>query len=103
MELTNLKPAFVSVAALSLIAIFHLPYGFYIFLRISVCACSIATAYLTFNDPKFKFIAWISIAIAILFNPIIPIHLNKEIWSFFNVAVAAFYSFLTMKLSKAKE
>lgn len=56
-----------------------LPYGFYTFLRLVICAASI---YLTFTFYKSKLNGWMLVfgSIALLFNPIIPVYLSKEIW-----------------------
>ena len=63
------------------------PYGFYIFLRLIV---TITAAYIIFDTYKnFKGINETIIIfsiIAILYNPIIPIHLyEKEIWMIVNI------------------
>ncbi len=55
------------------------PYGYYNILRIMVCGTSAFCAYL-FSEIENKAMVWIAGIIAILFNPIIPVHLSKEIW-----------------------
>jgi len=56
-----------------------LPYGFYTFLRLIICAASLYIAY-TFYKSKLN--GWMLVfgSIALLFNPIIPIYLNKKSW-----------------------
>ena len=76
----NIKVICIICGVLLLVAIpSWLPYGFYTFLRLIICAASI---YLAFAFYKLKFNGWVLVfgSIALLFNPIIPIYLNKESW-----------------------
>lgn len=94
----KIRPAFVAIAVLSLIALLPLPYGYYMFLRIAVSLGSGAAIYYGFKQEKVPPWAWASIATAILFNPIIPIHLTREIWMIFNIASAALFGFIAYKI-----
>lgn len=78
------------IAILLGIGVFKLPYGYYTFLRIIVFIYSISYLYIFYKNEKHGVTVALT-AIAILFNPILPIHLNKEIWSFINIATAIFY------------
>jgi len=72
-----------------LVALAPLPYGYYTLLRIVVGA---ATGYLAWSHAsRLRLDAWVFIlgGIAVLFNPIIPIHLGREVWTFIDVAAAA--------------
>ena len=77
------------------------PYGFYIFLRLIV---SITAAYIIFDTYKnFKGINETIIIfsiIAILYNPIIPVHLTREIWLPINFVTAGIYFFNFNKINK---
>jgi Na+/H+ antiporter NhaD/arsenite permease-like protein len=55
------------------------PYGYYQLLRFVVFGVSIYTA---FNAYKWKktWEVWLLGVIALLFNPLIPVHLSREIW-----------------------
>ena len=72
-----------------LLALAPLPYGYYTLLRIVVCG---AAALLAFNDFKrFGSVSfWVLLmgGIALLFNPIIPIHLSREVWAPINILTA---------------
>ena len=71
-----------------LVALAPLPYGYYTLLRIVVCA---ATGYLAWSHAsKLGLDAWVFTlgGIAVLFNPIIPVHLEREVWAFIDVAAA---------------
>lgn len=63
-----------------------LPYGFYTFLRIVTCIWGIHTIIRTQESKGFLFL--LSIALTILYNPIIRIHLPREIWEPINIVTA---------------
>lgn len=64
------------------------PYGYYIFLRWVCCACF---AYLTWHTVKTQQEAWgwAFGIVAILYNPIVPVHLTRAIWSVLNLLTIA--------------
>ena len=74
------------------------PYGFYTFLRIVTCIAALHVLYLAIEDNKEKW-AWGFGFIALLFNPIIPFHLGKDIWQFLDIVVAILFlvSIFTVK------
>ena len=79
---TVLHPAvWVAPAVLLAIPPLPLPYGYYVLLRLVVCA---AAALLTFYDCRVRrrVSGWaITMAgIALLFNPLIPVHLTRAVW-----------------------
>ena len=76
--------------ALVLIALFPLPYGYYIFLRIAMFISMGILAYYQWTQ-KQSIDIWVAILVgfAILYNPIIPVHLTREIWSVLNILTAA--------------
>lgn len=70
------------------IALFDNPYGYYQILRWIIFGITCYLAYKYYNENNKNVWIWIFVSIAILFNPILPIHLDREIWSFLNVLVA---------------
>jgi len=62
-------------------------YGYYVFLRWVVFLTAIYIEYLFIEHKRTNW-EWVIIIIAILFNPIIPIHLNKELWQMIDIIVA---------------
>lgn len=74
----HLIPALI-VAAMLLIAIAPLPYGYYQLLRWVTCGVAVFIAIQAYSWKKIWAI-WLFAVIAVLFNPLIPIHLTKEIW-----------------------
>ena len=73
------------VAALLFIATAKLPYGYYTFLRFAVCGVGVYVAYVGYVGKR-PWAAWTFAAIAVVFNPLIPVHLTKQIWAWLDVA-----------------
>ncbi len=86
MNKLNKTPIIVSIAMLFL-AIFPMPYGYYMLLRLVVCGTAIYVAYYAKQMNKQRWM-WAMGFIALLFNPIIPIPLDKVTWSLVDLAVA---------------
>lgn len=63
------------------------PYGFYTILRFVVCGVAAYGAFLAV-DSKMEKWGWAFGIIAILFNPFIPVHLDRQTWAIIDVIVA---------------
>ena len=85
----HLIPALI-VAIMLLVAVFPLPYGYYTFLRWATCGVAI---FIAFNAYRWGRIwaTWLFGAIAVLFNPFVPIYLTKEIWQPIDVICALLF------------
>lgn len=66
-------------AALLFLALGHRPYGFYVLLRWVVFAVWAYTA-LQAYERRARGFAWVAATSAILFNPVIPVHLGRAVW-----------------------
>jgi hypothetical protein len=75
-------------SALLLFAVADLPYGYYTFLRIVACGAFAFSAF-TYADSN-KIITTVFAIGAIIFNPLIPIHMDKDEWIVIDLAAAAF-------------
>lgn len=86
----NIKSLCIIVGVLLLIAIFPLPYGYYTFLRLIVFISSLI---LTFHlrEKALYNLSLAMIVLAILFNPIIPVYLSREIWLPIDLASAGLF------------
>ena len=75
-----------------MIAILPLPYAYYTFLRLFVCAASGFLAYQHFmhQDAIDKWVILLG-AIALLYNPLVPVYLTREIWSVLNISTMAVF------------
>lgn len=80
----------LATAAFAFIAIADIPYGYYRLLRWVVCAVAIASA-IQLHGGKRQGWAWVLGAVALLFNPLVPVHFEKATWRIFDgVAGVAF-------------
>ena len=83
----KITTAKIAVAIALLLAFADWPYAYYQLLRWAVCGISGYSAYKAHEEKMFVW-AWIFGGIAILFNPIAPIHFARETWQFLDVASA---------------
>ena len=66
------------------------PYGYYTFLRLIMCGISVYGAYKAYEWERQGWI-WGMAIISVLFNPFIPIYLDKEMWIVIDLFVAGVY------------
>lgn len=55
------------------------PYGYYVLLRWVVCPCFGYAAFQAHEKNKKRWV-WVLGILAVLFNPLFPLHLNREMW-----------------------
>jgi len=77
----------IIVALLLVIALLPNPYVYYQFLRWVVCLVSAYFAYVYFGKEQNKW-GWSFIAIAVIFNPIVPFYLSRGSWGFIDIGAA---------------
>ena len=65
-----------------LLALLPWPYSYYTLLRFVVCGAAAYLAYRDFEDTQ-RASAWVFVlgALAVLFNPLIPVYLSREMWA----------------------
>ena len=85
----NLKTHLFIGCILLLLAVMPMPYGYYQFLRIAITIVASINAFELYNKNKTSLLV-VFVSIIILYNPIIPIHLSKEIWMPINLLTAVF-------------
>ena len=93
----HLVPSVVSVLMLML-ALLDWPYGYYILLRFIVCGSAVFIALLSYEAEK-QWLMWIAIFAALLFNPFIRVHLDREVWAVIDVVCAILFLFPIFKLT----
>ncbi len=92
----------ISIIILFLPLFSRLPYGYYNLLRFIVCATSGLIAVAAYRYKKQNWMIAMGI-IAILFNPIIPVHLAKANWTLIDLAVAVLFILFLGKFWKRKK
>ncbi len=101
MKLNNKNILTIVASGFLFVALFDgLPYGYFTLLRFVVCAVGIYLAYRTYEDDHESLWAWLFAGVAVLFNPIIPIYLQRETWFIVDLVVGAIFlvSIFSVKL-----
>ena len=75
--------------ALCCLGILPMPYDFYLLLRVIVCSSAALVAYYDFRSGNES---WIIFAVlGALFNPFVPVYLNKPMWIVIDLAAAGLF------------
>ena len=76
-------------AARLIIATFDLPYGYYTILRIVVCGFAVVVFFHTWeNDTPTRIWPLTFVGMAIVFNPLVPAHLDRATWFYLDIGAA---------------
>lgn len=79
------------VAAVLLIwALERHPYTYYVLLRWVVCGTGAYSAFVASSSDKTAW-TWVLGIIAVIFNPLIPVHLDRNTWAAIDVAAAGVF------------
>lgn len=100
----HLKIAWMELltAVILFIAMMDMPYGYYTFLKI--CVCIAGASIMVREYQKHQEMTPTAILfglVVILFNPIIRIHLGKDIWVWVNFIFAILFAVMAYKRIKA--
>lgn len=93
-----------SVATLmSVLALARMPYGYYMLLRVSLCAA--CAYYLVQTRPKLSSGHRVALAgLAVLYNPVLPVHLaSKPLWTLVNLATVIYLWVLARHHAQRKD
>jgi hypothetical protein len=83
-----LAPLYI-LSAMLLLGAAPLPYGYYTLLRVVACGLFVWGAYIG-QTRRYRVLPWFYVLLALMFNPVIPIHLKKNIWAVADLAAAIF-------------
>jgi hypothetical protein len=89
MRTVSVSRATALVAALMLVlaAALKWPYGYFNLLRVVVFGCSIYLAWVSLQSYRIRWVVSFG-AVALLFNPFLPIYLTRGIWQVIDIGVA---------------
>lgn len=79
----------IPASILLLISQFDWAYGFYQLLRVVVTFTAVYHASVLYNQEKESW--WLYAGIAVLFNPFLPVHLDRSIWAILDFATAVVF------------
>ena len=96
------KVAAIIAAIMLLLALASWPYGYYQLLRIVVCGTAGYGAYLALQADQHPWL-WILGAVAILFNPIFPIHFDRGVWRILDTVSAVVLGMSVRTLSESAD
>ncbi|MCD6151640.1 MAG: hypothetical protein J7J70_08350 [Deltaproteobacteria bacterium] len=103
MELNKKKNIATIISAIFLfLAMFSgWPYGFFTLLRLVVFGTTVYLSWLAYKSEEQAW-AWVFGFVALVFNPLIPLHLGRDLWMVvdFLVAVLLIISIFVFKLPK---
>ena len=89
----------IVVSAANIIALADLPYGYYQLLRIIVTGTAIWVA-ITCHAGRLWMLTPVFGLVAILYNPLLKIHLERDIHAIVNIAVALIFAVAAFWLKK---
>ena len=96
MNRTTAIVAALILGVLMLIAVGDNPYGYYQFLRITTLIIALFIAYVVYSSDEENKAVWFFVAVAILFNPFLPIYLDKSLWVIIDILVAVVLPIVTV-------
>ena len=76
-----------------LFAVLPLPYAYYMLLRLVVPFFAVIFAIHAYNHQKNSLFPYLMGAMALLYNPFLPVHLFKELWIIINLLSATIFYF----------
>ena len=82
-----MKYIYLALAALLLLCLFHMPYGFYTLVRFVAMIVFVIIAYKYGAEEKMG-VAIVAGALALLFQPLIKITLGRVVWNVVDVIAA---------------
>lgn len=93
----------IASSLILLLALTHMPYGYYTLLRIVLCIWGITYGVACAAEEKSRGYAIIPYGIAILYNPLIPVHLTRGTWNIINLATIPFIILITVQLTRSRK
>ncbi len=102
MNKRSLLIASLIAAAMLLGALAPCPYGYYQLLRFVVCGVSVYIVFMAYGWHK-MWVAWLFGFVALLFNPLIPIHLSRELWQPIDMGCALLFLTTMFLLKKPSD
>ncbi|MDA7583896.1 hypothetical protein N8739_01470 [Luminiphilus sp.] len=79
-------------------ALLPLPYGYYMLLRVFMCGLLAYLAYSAIEQGHTP-IAWLCGIAAVIYNPIVPAHLGREVWSIINIGTIGLLGYTSHSFS----
>jgi hypothetical protein len=91
----------LSALALFLAVIPIWPYGFYMLLRFFICGVAIYGVYSSRQNEFLDKHKIPLMGLAVLFNPLIPIHFDRNAWALINLITGSYLIVLSLKIKNS--
>ena len=88
---------------LLVLGLFPMPYGYYTLLRLCACGYAGYVFYLRYQQERFSFVNIVLILIAFLYNPIIKVGFERDVWLFINLATIFFILYCAFFYKRGKK
>jgi hypothetical protein len=98
------RPHFITsviAAAMLMLAAGKWPYSYYQIIRWVVLAAAVFAAYQGAATKRY-WAVWLFASLAVLFNPIVPIHFRRETWRVLDISAAAAFLLGAVVLCRPK-
>lgn len=89
----DVKLVSLLLSLLLVFALLPLPYGYYTFLRLAVFGGGLFIAYQLYEKNLHSWSIFVVLPI-LLFNPVIPIYLSREVWLVLDLFTACLFSYI---------
>ena len=86
-------------AVMLLLAIRSWPYAYYQCLRVVVCAVAVFVVYKSMGW-RISWPVFVFVPIAIMFNPLVPLHLSRPTWQGVDIAACAAFTVVSLLIEK---
>ncbi|MGD0905718.1 MAG: DUF6804 family protein [Terracidiphilus sp.] len=97
-------PFVMSIIALFIAIYSDMPYDFFVLLRVLVfVTCIACVTALWKTDRKGTTWLWIMVVIAMVYNPLLPIHLKRETWELINFLTIAVFCLLCFLIKSHRD
>jgi len=84
-------------AALAL-GVLPLPYGYFMLLRVTALLAFAYTAYVAFTTRAWPTVV-VSVLAMLIFNPVVPLRLSKDVWACIDAGAAAYLAVVTKQIA----
>ena len=81
----------IAPAAMLLLALLPMPYGYYVLLRLVVCLAGGWLAWRLLSADREAIAGWLLVGCVILYNPVIRVPLEREVWMAVNLLTAGLF------------
>jgi hypothetical protein len=95
-------PVIIGAAIMLLIGIAEMPYGYYTLLRLVGTGVFLMAAWVAY-DRKLVVLPWVYLLFAIIFNPLVKVHFEKEVWAWIDLAASILLVSTVLKIKPVIE